>query len=130
MQLSPFLIAGSISFCVSVFALFVCLFVNMKFLLEFVTCCGSCDRQPAEETRLLVVQESRRRGGRRKGRARGSSGEWRPSLTSISEEAALMAEKISNVERPVEAWRRKLKRKVSSMSQRDRNRSSDRDYDR
>ncbi|KAI3466193.1 hypothetical protein Pfo_022856, partial [Paulownia fortunei] len=99
----------------------------MKFLLEFVTCCGSCSsgaRQPAEETRLLVVQEPRRRVGRKQGRVRGGGREWRPSLSSISEDV-LMAERINNVERPVAGWRRSLKGKVSSMSQRDRTRSLD-----
>ncbi|KAK6132627.1 hypothetical protein DH2020_033550 [Rehmannia glutinosa] len=106
----------------------------MKFLLEFVTCSGSCSseaRRPAEETRLLVVQEPRRRVGRKQGKARGGSGggEWRPSLSSISEDV-LMAERIKNVERPAAGWRKSLQTKVSSVSQRDRSRSLDRYDDR
>ncbi|KAL3850805.1 hypothetical protein ACJIZ3_012687 [Penstemon smallii] len=119
----------------------------MKFLLEFVACCGSCSsgtRQPAEETRLLVVQqEPRRRVGRKRGRLRGNADrEWRPSLTSISEDNVLLSERINNInnninnnnnkkiERPAEVgWKRSLKRKVSSMSQRGRSRSSNLHYD-
>ncbi|KAH6775575.1 hypothetical protein C2S52_013136 [Perilla frutescens var. hirtella] len=103
----------------------------MKFLLEFVACCGSSPsgtRRPAEDTRLLMVQEPRRRVARKQDRARGSGREWRPSLSSISEDV-LTAEKNKNVERTeAEGWQRSLKRKVTSMSQRDRpRRSSDHD---
>ncbi|PIN06086.1 hypothetical protein CDL12_21365 [Handroanthus impetiginosus] len=87
----------------------------MKFLLEFVGCCrsGSSGKmRPAEEKRLLVVQEPRRRVGRKPGRIRGGH--------------VLISERINIVERPSEAgWRRSLERKVSSMSRKDRSRFSD-----
>ncbi|KAK6157144.1 hypothetical protein DH2020_011392 [Rehmannia glutinosa] len=89
----------------------------MKFFLEFVTCCGSCS-SGTEGKRLLVVQESRRRVGRRRGRLRGGRREWRPSLSSISEDDVLVAERINNVDRPAGVWRRSFKKRVSSMSSR------------
>ncbi|GFP89962.1 hypothetical protein PHJA_001140000 [Phtheirospermum japonicum] len=109
----------------------------MNFLLECVTCSGSCSsetlRPAADETGLLVVQEPRRRVGRKKGRSKSGGGgrEWRPSLSSISEDV-LMAERrnISHVERDPAAesgWRRSLKTKVSAISQRERSRSFDHD---
>lgn len=97
----------------------------MKFFLEFVACCGSSPsgtRRQTEDTRLLVMQEPRRRVARKHVRGH----EWRPSLSSISEDA-LAAEKIKNVQQPAEGWQRSLKRKVASVSQRDRPRSSDHD---
>ncbi|KAK4420714.1 hypothetical protein Salat_2021900 [Sesamum alatum] len=88
-------------------------------------------RHPAEEARLLVMQEPPppRRNGRRHGRVRGRGRgrRWTPSLSSISEDS-LVVERTSNVERPKSGWRRSLKRKVAALrSERDRNRSFDRD---
>ncbi|KAG6385532.1 hypothetical protein SASPL_154368 [Salvia splendens] len=85
----------------------------MKFLLELVACCGSSseeERRLPEDARLLVA----RRGGR----------EWRPSLSSISEDV-LTARRInsSNVQQPAKGWHRSLKRKVAAIPQRDRRRS-------
>ncbi|KAI3457019.1 hypothetical protein Pfo_013682 [Paulownia fortunei] len=100
----------------------------MKFFFEFVTCCGPCS-SGTEAKRLLVVHETRRRVGRKRGRLRGGRGgcEWRPSLSSISEDNVLVAERINNIERPAGGSRRSLKRKVSSTSQSDRARSSHND---
>ncbi|XP_047973274.1 uncharacterized protein LOC125215776 [Salvia hispanica] len=92
----------------------------MKFLLELVACCGSSseeERRPPEDARLLVAQRRKHdRGGR----------EWRPSLSSISEDV-LTARRInsSNVQQPAKGWQwhRSIKRKVASASQRDRRRS-------
>ncbi|KAL3639910.1 hypothetical protein CASFOL_014878 [Castilleja foliolosa] len=102
----------------------------MNFLLECVTCFGSCSSEPirpsADEAGLLVVQQSRRR---KKGRSKSAGQDWRPSLSSISEDV-LRAERrnIRNVERPAESrWLRSLKSKVSSISQRDRSRLFDHD---
>ncbi|KAL8510498.1 hypothetical protein ACS0TY_017349 [Phlomoides rotata] len=103
----------------------------MKFLLEFVTCCTSSPSEPQpppEESKLFVVQPQvpRRRVPRKHWRVRGAGRhEWRPSLTSISEEI-LTAEKVNNVDRPVRRRRWSLiKRKTASISQRDRSRSVD-----
>ncbi|KAL9383199.1 hypothetical protein Peur_023522 [Populus x canadensis] len=81
--------------------------MNMKFLLEFVSCCGvssggalevpeSVGRQSEEETRELMTV---RNDHRRKKRGRGSltagnndSGvEWKPSLSAISENNVVVA---------------------------------------
>ncbi|XP_042037680.1 uncharacterized protein LOC121783618 [Salvia splendens] len=93
----------------------------MKFLLELVACCGSSseeERRPSEDARLLVAQRRKHERARRGGR------EWRPSLSSISEDV-LTARRInsSNVQQPAKGWHRSLKRKVASVSQRDRRRS-------
>ncbi|XP_057790713.1 uncharacterized protein LOC131007815 [Salvia miltiorrhiza] len=97
----------------------------MKFLLELVGCCVSSSsetrRQP-DDARLLVVEKPLRRAARKHDRARGGGHDWRPSLSSISEDV-LTAGKINNVRQPAEGWQRSLKRKVASMSQRDRRRS-------
>ncbi|XP_011030907.1 PREDICTED: uncharacterized protein LOC105130203 [Populus euphratica] len=82
----------------------------MKFLLEFVSCCGvsscggqevllpaeSVGRQSEEETRELMTV---RNDHRRKKRGRGSStagnndsgAEWKPSLSAISENNVVVA---------------------------------------
>jgi hypothetical protein len=79
----------------------------MKFLLEFVSCCGvssggalevpeSVGRQSEEETRELMTV---RNDHRRKKRGRGSSTagnndsgvEWKPSLSAISENNVVVA---------------------------------------
>ncbi|CAA0813914.1 Unknown protein [Striga hermonthica] len=85
----------------------------MNFLLEFVTCSSSCSPEstmPATEGgRLLLVAQKRRR--QKLGR------QWRPSLSSISEDA-LAARRIVH-ERPAadsRCWRRNLKTKLSSIS--------------
>jgi len=81
--------------------------MNMKFLLEFVSCCGvssggalevpeSVGRQSEEETRELMTV---RNDHRRKKRGRGSSTagnndsgvEWKPSLSAISENNVVVA---------------------------------------
>lgn len=89
----------------------------MKFLLELMSCCGSKSNSGKEETRSLVgwrrgapppSSSSLRRGSRirgvkrgrsssgrhRNGRSGGSSvGEWRPSLSSISEDDNVLYER-------------------------------------
>ncbi|XP_059457942.1 uncharacterized protein LOC132187601 [Corylus avellana] len=72
----------------------------MKFILEFVWCCGSpgcCSRPGAaaeeDETRWLEPSRPARRSGRRR---RGRMGpaeagpEWKPSLCAISEDKAVL----------------------------------------
>ncbi|KAL1567059.1 hypothetical protein AAHA92_02583 [Salvia divinorum] len=96
----------------------------MKFLFELVACCGSSSsekRRPPDDARLLVVQEPFRRAVRKQNRARGH--EWRPSLSSISEDVLTARRINSNVQQPAKGWQRSLKRKVTSISQRDRRRS-------
>ncbi|KAL7103526.1 hypothetical protein ACP275_08G185000 [Erythranthe tilingii] len=102
----------------------------MKFFLEFVACGGSWSS--ADKTIIPAVQEEPQRPiGRKQGKGRGGGREWRPSLAPISEDVST-AERVNNVERTAAAagWRRTLKRKISSVSQRDRTRSSDCDYGR
>lgn len=103
--------------------------IKMKFFLDFVTCYGSCSsevHQPTgEETRMPMVQEHLRRVGRKRGMVK-SRHEWQPCLSSISEDNVMTAERAKNIETSAAAgWRRSLKRKVSSISERDRNRSLD-----
>ncbi|XP_019196761.1 PREDICTED: uncharacterized protein LOC109190669 [Ipomoea nil] len=92
--------------------------LNMKFLLELVTCCGAStfrQQAPAEETRSLVPPPETRR--RKKGRVvvmtrRGRPvAEWRPSLSSISEDTA-PPEKSDGVA----VTNRKIRRVVSAAS--------------
>ncbi|KAH0986807.1 hypothetical protein GBA52_014205 [Prunus armeniaca] len=86
----------------------------MKFLLEFVSCCGIArpatigEQAPlSEETSSLVPRRMRRR--RKRGRLGNSgstspnSAEWRPSLTSISEDnvVAMVVDRTAEVERAV-----------------------------
>ncbi|KAL7087812.1 hypothetical protein ABFS83_13G173400 [Erythranthe nasuta] len=101
----------------------------MKFFFEFISCCGSFSAGKEEKRLLVPAPENRRRVGRRRsGRWRGGRRrEWRPSLSSISEDNVLVAERIiNNGERPAERWRRSLKGKVSSsVPRRDRARSLD-----
>ncbi|XP_071907491.1 uncharacterized protein [Coffea arabica] len=78
----------------------------MRFLREFMACCGSCSSTSMvkEEARLLVASapppgsETCGIRGRKRGRATGtgrsgrnssSGGEWRPSLSSICEDNVL-----------------------------------------
>lgn len=76
----------------------------MRFLWEFMACCGSCSSTPMvkEEARLLAASapppnsETCGIRGRKRGRATGRSGhnsssgvEWRPSLSSICEDNVL-----------------------------------------
>lgn len=82
--------------------------MNMKFLLEFVSCCGvssgggqevpaeSVGRQSEEETReLMTVRNDHRR--RKRGRGSSTAGnndsgvEWKPSLSAISENNVVVA---------------------------------------
>ncbi|PQQ09844.1 uncharacterized protein Pyn_19401 [Prunus yedoensis var. nudiflora] len=86
----------------------------MKFFLEFVSCCGIArpattgEQAPlSDETSSLVPRRMRRR--RKRGRP-GNSGstspnsvEWRPSLSSISEDnvVAMVVERTAEVERAV-----------------------------
>ncbi|CAA3011447.1 Hypothetical predicted protein [Olea europaea subsp. europaea] len=59
--------------------------------MKFFLCCGCGTRQqPPEESRLLVVPEARPRVGRKRGRERHCGVlDWRPSLSSISEDNVL-----------------------------------------
>ncbi|KZV55972.1 hypothetical protein F511_21591 [Dorcoceras hygrometricum] len=99
----------------------------MKFLLDFMTCYGSCSsevrRPPGEESRMLMVQEHRHPVGRKRGRVK-ERHEWRPRLSSISEDNVMTAQRANSIETPVAAarWRRSLKRNVSSTSEKERNR--------
>ncbi|KAL3736264.1 hypothetical protein ACJRO7_025254 [Eucalyptus globulus] len=76
----------------------------MKFLLEFVSCCGS-PRKEGERIRAAAEPraegeewERRRWAGRRRKRRRGSAGtaeEWKPSLCAISEDVvAVTVERV------------------------------------
>ncbi|KAM1041485.1 hypothetical protein ACFX13_031403 [Malus domestica] len=83
----------------------------MKFLLEFVSCCGATrpatsTSEPAslsEETRSLVRAPSRMRRCSRKRRSSVNSCDWRPSLSSISEDnvAAMVVDRTAGIERSV-----------------------------
>uniref|UniRef100_A0A5B6ZL02 Uncharacterized protein n=1 Tax=Davidia involucrata TaxID=16924 RepID=A0A5B6ZL02_DAVIN len=101
---------------------------DMKFLLEFVSCCGPASRPsvatttppPAEETRSLVHspppsrtdnRRYRRRKRERMAASRSDSvAEWRPSLCAISEDN-IVPEKDA---RAAVGSERILKRKVAS----------------
>nr|GMC47504.1 Serine/threonine-protein kinase MRCK gamma like [Ipomoea batatas]GMC51811.1 Serine/threonine-protein kinase MRCK gamma like [Ipomoea batatas] len=92
--------------------------LKMKFLLELVTCCGAStfrQQAPAEETRSLVPPPERRR---KKGRVvvtrRGRPvAEWRPSLSSISEDTAPLPEKSDGV---AAVTNRKIRKVASATS--------------
>ncbi|KAB2605830.1 hypothetical protein D8674_005547 [Pyrus ussuriensis x Pyrus communis] len=83
----------------------------MKFLLEFVPCCGATrpttsNSEPAplsEETRSLVRAPSRILRRRRKRRSSVNSSDWTPSLSSISEDnvAAKVVDRTAAIERAV-----------------------------
>lgn len=114
------------SMIISLLSLFVSVYIiSMKFFLEFVSCCGSCSAgktSETEEKRFLIVQETpcrRHSGHRRSRRLRGGRREWRPSLSSISEDNVSVAERKTDTER----WRRNIKRRVSSLPLRNRTRS-------
>ncbi|KAK7262676.1 hypothetical protein RJT34_30251 [Clitoria ternatea] len=69
----------------------------MRFILEFVSCCGLPTQQPpeptvarAEEERSLVPAAVVSRRVSRKKHRRTGSADWRPSLGSISEDPTVL----------------------------------------
>lgn len=104
--------------------------VNMKSLLELITCYGSSStesesRQPAEEFRSLVATRDRRCVGRKRGKVMGTS-DWSPSLLSISENNKL-GETNNQPRPPVVRFNRNLMRKVGSVANKDQDPSSHHD---
>ncbi|XP_068309942.1 uncharacterized protein [Pyrus communis] len=83
----------------------------MKFFLEFVSCCratrpATSTSEPAplsEETRSLVMAPSGMIRCSRKRRSSVNSCDWRPSLSSISEDnvAAMVVDRTAGIERSV-----------------------------
>ncbi|XP_030513647.1 uncharacterized protein LOC115727556 [Rhodamnia argentea] len=66
----------------------------MKFLFEFVSCCGS-PRKEGERVQALAPpseggEEGRRWTRRRRKRRRGAAAEWKPSLCAISEDVMVV----------------------------------------
>ncbi|KAB2615761.1 hypothetical protein D8674_022349 [Pyrus ussuriensis x Pyrus communis] len=98
----------------------------MKFLLEFVSCCGAT--RPATSTSEpapLSEETSRMIRCSRKRRSSVNSCDWRPSLSSISEDnvAAMVVDRTAGMERSV-------KRKSGHDRTKVQVRSHDEDYGR